>query len=47
MVSLVSATKGNFLLKMQEESTTGFARAFDYEQYLIEKKTAAMIKSTQ
>lgn len=44
---LVSATKGNFLLKMQEESTTGFARAFDYEQYLIEKKTAAMIKSTQ
>ena len=44
---LVSATKGNFLLKMQEESTTGFAQAFDYEQYLIEKKTAAMIRSTQ
>ena len=39
---LVSATKGNFLLKMQEESTTGFAKAFDYEQYLIERKTAAM-----
>lgn len=44
---LVSATKGNFLLKMQEESTTGFAQSFDYEQYLIEKKTAAMIRSTQ
>ena len=44
---LVSATKGNFLLRLQEESTTGFARAFDYEQYLIEKKTAAMIRSTQ
>lgn len=44
---LASATKGNFLLKMQEESTTGFARAFDYEQYLIEKKTSAMIRSTQ
>lgn len=44
---LSSATKGNFLLKMQEESTTGFAQAFDYEQYLIEKKTSAMIRSTQ
>lgn len=44
---LISATKGNFLLKMQEESTTGFAKAFDYEKYLIEKKTAAMIRSTQ
>lgn len=44
---LLSATKGHFLLKMQEESTTGFARSFDYEQYLIEKKTAAMIRSTQ
>jgi len=41
---LVSATKGNFLLKMQEESTTGFALAFDYERFLIEKKTAAMMK---
>lgn len=44
---LLSATKGNFLLKMQEESTTGFVQAFDYEQYLIEKKTAAMIRTTQ
>lgn len=44
---LISATKGNFLLRMQEESTTGFARAFDYEQYLIEKKTSAMIRTTQ
>lgn len=44
---LISASKGNFLLKMQGESTTGFAQAFDYERYLIEKKTAAMIRSTQ
>ena len=41
---LVSATKGNFLLKMQEESTTGYAMAFDYEKYLIERKSAAMMK---
>lgn len=44
---LLSATKGNFLLRLQQESTTGFARAFDYEQYLIEKKTAKMIRSTE
>ena len=44
---LLSASKGNFLLKMSDESTTGYARAFDYEKYLIEKKTAAMIRSTQ
>mgnify|MGYP001043897092 FL=1 len=41
---MLSATKGNFLLKMQEESTTGYAMAFDYERFLIEKKTAAMMK---
>lgn len=41
---MLSATKGNFLLKMQEESTTGYAMAFDYERFLIEKKSAAMMK---
>ena len=42
---LLSASKGNFLLKLQDESTTGYAQAFEYEKYLIEKKTAAMIRS--
>lgn len=41
---MLSATKGNFLLKMQEESTTGYAMAFDYEKFLIERKSAAMMK---
>jgi len=44
---LLQATKGNFLLRMQGESTTGFAQAFPYEQILIERKTARMIQSTQ
>lgn len=42
---LMGAKKGNFLLRLQEESTTGFARAFDYEQYLIERKTVAGIQA--
>lgn len=44
---LLEATKGNFLLRMQGESTTGFAQAFPYEQVLIERKTSRMIQSTQ
>lgn len=44
---LISAQQGHFLLKMKGESTTGYAQGFDYEKYLIEKRSAAMIQSTQ
>lgn len=36
---LTTAKKGHYLLKMGQESTVGFAKAFEYEKYLIEKKT--------
>lgn len=36
---LLTAKKGNFLLKMGQESTVGYALPFSYEKQLIEKKT--------
>lgn len=41
---LLTARKGNYLLKMQEESTTAFCKAFPYEKHLIEKHTVAGLK---
>ncbi len=38
---LSTAKKGHFLLKMGQESTVAFAKAFEYEKYLIERKTIA------
>lgn len=38
---LATAKKGHFLLKMGQESTVGFAKAFEFEKFLIEKKTVA------
>lgn len=38
---LLSLPKGHFLLKMDTESTTGFARAMPYEKLLIESHTIA------
>jgi type IV secretory pathway VirB4 component len=35
---LYTADTGQFLLKIQDESTVGFARAFDFERELIEKQ---------
>lgn len=40
---LSTAKKGHFLLKMGQESTVGFAKAFEYEKYLIEKKTISAV----
>lgn len=40
---LLTAKRGHFLLKIGKESTVGFARSFEYERYLIEKKTIAGI----
>ena len=34
---LFTADVGHFLLKLQEESTVGYARSFDFEMELIEK----------
>ena len=41
---LLTARKGNYLLKMQEESTTAFCKAFPYEKRLIEKHTTVGMK---
>lgn len=38
---LMSPPKGHFLLKMNSESTIGYAHATDYEKYLIERRTIA------
>lgn len=40
---LATAKKGHFLLKMGQESTVGFAKSFDYEKFLIEKRTMAVV----
>ncbi len=40
---LAAPSKGHFLLKMARESTTGYARPFPYEKYLIEKKSTAQM----
>ena len=40
---LATAKKGHFLLKMGQESTVGFAKSFEYEKFLIEKRTMAAV----
>lgn len=37
---LTAPKKGHYLIKMDQESTTGYAMPFDYELYLIKKKTS-------
>lgn len=41
---LSTAKKGHFLLKMGQESTVGFAKAFEFEKFLIEKRTMAAVR---
>lgn len=43
---LASPKKGYFLLKMTNESTTGYAYPFPYEKYLIEKKMTAKMEAS-
>jgi len=44
---LTTAQKGNFLLKIGRESTTGYAFAFNYEKYFIEKKFSSKLKESR